>query len=42
MRSFKGKVHFKDGSKVTALLNTDAKINIIIKKLIEDPNLAMR
>lgn len=42
IESPKAKVCLKDRSKVTAILNTGAKINVMIKNLIEDANLAMR
>ena len=42
MGSLKAKVRLKDGSKVTALLDTGAKINMMTRKVIKDANLAMR
>ena len=42
MGSPKAKVRLEDGSKVTALLDTGAEINVMIKELMEDANLAMR
>ena len=42
IRSSKIKVCLEDGSKVTALLDTGAEINVMTKKLMEDSNLAMR
>ncbi len=42
IRSLKAKVCLKDGSKVTALLDTGAEINVMTKELMEDANLAMR
>lgn len=42
MGLFKAKVCLKDGSKVIALLDTGAEINVMIRKLIKNTNLAMR
>lgn len=42
MGSPKAKVGLEDRSKVTILLDTDAKINVIIRKVIKDASLAMR
>lgn len=42
MRSSKAKIYLENSSKVTALLDMGAKINIMTKKLIENINLAMR
>lgn len=42
MRSPKAKIYLEDSSKVTALLNTGAKINIMTRELMEDANLAIR
>ena len=42
MGSPKAKVRLEDGSKVTALLDTGAEINVMTKELMEDANLAMR
>lgn len=42
MRLAKAKIRLRDGSKLTALLNTDIEINVIIRELMEDTNLAMR
>lgn len=36
------KVCLKNGSKITILLDTDAEINIMIRKLIKDVNLAIK
>ena len=38
----KAKVRLEDGSKVTALLDTAAKINVMNRKVIEDIGLAIR
>ena len=42
MGSPKAIVCLKDGSKVTALLDTGAEINVMTRELMEDANLAMR
>lgn len=42
MRSPKAKVQFEDSSKVTILLDTGVIINVIIRKLIKDADLAMK
>lgn len=42
MGSPKAKVHLKDGFKVIAFLDTSAEINFIIKKLMENINLAIK
>ena len=42
IRSPKAKVYLEDNSKVTPLLDTGAEINMMIRKLMEDANLAMR
>ncbi len=42
IRSSKAKVCLKNDSKVTALLDTGAEINLMTKKLMEDVNLTMR
>lgn len=42
MDSPKVKICLKNSFKITALLDTDAEINVIIRKVIEDTNLAMR
>ena len=42
MGSPKIEVRLENGSKVMVLLNTDVKINLISRKLMEDSNLAMR
>lgn len=42
MGSPKAKVRLEDGSKVTALLDTSAEINVMTRELIEDANLAIR
>ena len=42
MGSFKAKVCIKDGSKVTALLDTGVEINLMTRELMEDVNLAIR
>lgn len=41
MELLKAKVCLEDNSKVTIYLNTDARINVMIRKLIEDANLTM-
>lgn len=38
----KVKIHLKDGFKLTTLLDTGAKINVMTKKLMENTNLAIR
>ncbi len=40
--SSKAKVRLEDGSKVTALLDTGAKINVITREVMGDAGLAMR
>lgn len=42
MRSSKGKVYLENNFEVTALPNTIAKINVMIRELIENTNLAIR
>lgn len=42
MGSPKAKVRLEDGSKLTALLDTCAKINVMTKEVMEDAGLAMR
>ena len=42
MGSPKAKVRLEDGSKVTALLDTGAEINVMTREVMEDANLAMR
>lgn len=42
MRFLKVKVILKDGSKITALFNTSAEINVMIKKVMKNAGLAMR
>lgn len=42
MRSLKTKIRLEDSSKITALLDTGAEINVITSKFIKDVNLAMR
>lgn len=42
MGSPKAEVCLEDSSKVTALLDIGAEINVIIKELIEDVNLAIK
>ena len=42
MGSPKAKIRLKDGSKITAFLNTGVEINVMTRKVIEDTGLAMR
>ena len=42
MGSPKAKIRLENSSKVTALLDTGAKINIMTRKLMEEVNLIMR
>lgn len=42
MGLLKAKVYCKNDSKVTALLDTGIKINVMIRKLIKDVNLAIK
>ncbi|MCJ1348653.1 hypothetical protein MMC31_006886, partial [Peltigera leucophlebia] len=42
MRFPKAKVRLEDGSKITALLDTDAGINVMTKEVMKDAGLAMR
>lgn len=42
MGSSKAKICLENGSKLTAFLDTGAEINIMIKELIENANLAMK
>ena len=42
MGSPKAKVRLEDGSKVTALLDTGAEINVMTREVMEDAGLAMR
>ena len=42
MGSPKTKVYLKDGSKILALLDTGAEINVMTKKIIENVGLAMK
>ena len=42
IRSPKAKICLEDGSKVTALLDTGAEINVMTRELMEEANLAMR
>lgn len=42
MKLSKAKVRLEDSFQVTALLDTGAKINIMMRKLMEEANLAIR
>lgn len=42
MKSLKIKVYLENDFKVMALLDTGAKINIMIRELIENTNLAIK
>lgn len=42
MRFSKAKVKLKISSKITTLLDTNAKINVMIKKVMDNAELAMR
>lgn len=42
MGSPKAKVRLEDGSKITALLDTGAKINVMTREIMEEAGLAMR
>lgn len=42
MGFFKVKVRLENGFKITALLDTNAKINIMIREIMEDARLAIR
>lgn len=42
MGSPKAKVRLEDGSKITALLDTGAEINVMTREVMEDAGLAMR
>lgn len=42
MGSPKAKVRLEDGSKITALLDTGAEINVMTREIMEDTGLAMR
>lgn len=42
MGSPKVKIRLEDGSKITALFDTDAEINVMIKEVIKNTRLAMR
>lgn len=42
MRFRKNKVRLKDGSKVTAFLDTSVEMNVMTKELMEEANLTMK